>query len=169
MIEMEEERLRMREHVMNEVCARSHWRSAAGDGDQLTGLFVSFTGGHKQRQTRLFRGVPGCYSEKGILGAWQLGGGERRPCWCSSRKGECCWIRLPQLLCSPLDTGAEPGLHGRGDEGVWGAPHSAGAGPEHEGRWPPETEGRAGETTGRAQCPEGWAPTGKRWKGLKAF
>lgn len=70
MIEMEEERLRMREHVMNEVCV--HSRSASARQTMLVcdvTASVSFPGGHQQRQTRLFRRVPGRYTEKGILGA----------------------------------------------------------------------------------------------------
>lgn len=70
------------------------------------------------------------------------------------------------IFCVSLDVGAESGLYRRGNERVRGAPHSAGAGPEHEGCRPPETEKRSGATTGRAQRPEGWATTGKQpWFG----
>lgn len=66
-------------------------------------------------------------------------------------------------LASWSDPGAEPGLHRGGDEGVWGAPCPAGARPQHESRGPPETERRAGETTGTVECTENGAATGTKW------
>lgn len=98
MIEMEEERLRMREHVMNEVCSRSHSASSMLACDVTAS--VPFPGGHQQRQTRLFRGVPGRYSEKGILGARQLGGDVTPERWSRWGKREFfCRNRSPHLLC----------------------------------------------------------------------
>lgn len=169
MIEMEEERLRMREHVMNEVWARSPSHSASSMLPCDVTASVPFPGGHQQRQTRLFRGVPGRYSEKGILGARQLGGDVTPERWSRWGKTEFFFVGIGRhICCVSLDVGAEYSLYRRGDERVRGAPHSAGAGPEHEVCRPPETERRSGATTGRAQRPEGWATTGKqRWLGAK--
>lgn len=63
MVEMEEERLRMREHVMNEVrnLPLSFVLIFKPETLNHASLTSSVAGGFQQRQTRVFTRVPGCY------------------------------------------------------------------------------------------------------------
>lgn len=158
---MEEERLRMREHVMNEV-SNFPLPSWSVSLRHRIGIFDVFFLRWIWTETDLCPYKSSWWlqikrsSWSQTAGRWVATGFSAQ----EEKKKEFKSI-LPKLA-SWSDAGAEPGLHRGGDEGVWGAPSPAGARPQPESSGPPETERRAGETAGTVERTENWAATGTR-------